>query len=120
MAIVGFLIKGYVPVQLGEPVEKVLPRRVRSFGGAAIAHEILAPDIVWRIPSHVCTRAESPPHAGQDYDAHVGIVVASTHVFTHLGHGAVLLRGADQGIHAFRSVELDPQDVPTSSGSYSR
>ena len=40
-----------------------------------------------------------------------GIVVAGTHVFAYLGDSSVLFGRPDQRIHAFRAIELDPQNA---------
>jgi hypothetical protein len=98
-------------MQLGEAMEEVFPGRVGTFGVAAITGKALAFHVVGDVALHVGPRAKSSVDAGEDDDTHLWIIISRPHVFAHLGHRAVFLCRPDKGVHAFGSIEFDPQNT---------
>src|SRR5207253_9300939 len=72
---------------------------------------ILALDVIRDVASHVCARAEAASDAREDNDSDVWIIVPSPHVFPHFRDRGVLFGSPDEGIHALRPIEFDPQDA---------
>src|SRR5215475_7160594 len=89
----------------------MFPGGIRPLRDVAVARQILTLDLIGDIASHVSTRAEATPSACEDNDPDVWIIVSSPHVFPHFGHCGVLFSRTDEGIHALRAIELDPQDA---------
>src|SRR5262245_31109018 len=98
-------------MQLGEAVEEVFPGGIRALRDVAVARQILTLDLIGDIASHVSTRAETASDACKGNDPDVWIIVSSPHVFSHFGHCGVLFSRTDEGIHALRAIEFDPQDA---------
>src|SRR5215813_5766441 len=84
---------------------------IRTLRDVTIARQILTLDLIRDIASHVSTRAEAASDACEDNDPDLWIIVSSPHVFPHFGHCGVLFSRTDEGIHALRAIELDPQDA---------
>src|SRR5215813_10599801 len=98
-------------MQLGKAMEEMLSGSVWTLCGAAVAGKALALGCGGGVAFHVGARAEAPADASQDDHPKIGIIVPRPHVFAHLGYRAILLGGADQGVHAFRTIEFDPQNA---------
>jgi hypothetical protein len=76
-----------------------------------IAHQILALNLIRDIASHVSARAEAASDACEDHNPHLWIIVSSPHIFAYFSYCGVLFSRTDEGIHALRAIELNPQDA---------
>src|SRR5262249_44597836 len=89
----------------------MFPGSIWPLRDITIARQILALDVIGDIASHVSARAEAASDTCEDNDPNVGVIVPSPHVFPYFGHCGVLFSRTNEGIHALRAIELDPQDA---------
>ena len=106
----GFADERDIAMQLGEAVEEVLSGRVWTLCGAAVAGKSLTLGGVGGVASHVGAGAEASTDASQDDDLDIGVIVPAR-MYSPTLATVPFSCGADQRIHALRTIELDPQNA---------